>query len=75
MSAQQRSCLSGEEVMALKFAAHRQLARWANKRDLTAHQRGQRAALKSAVGVLQDHAFSQGCELCVPPDAKESVDG
>lgn len=75
MNDEQTRRLSADQVLALRFAAHRQLARWANKRDLTAHQRGQRAALKSAVGVLQDHAFSQGCELCVPPDAKESVDG
>jgi hypothetical protein len=58
-------CLSGEEVLALKFAAHRQLARWAKKPRLSPHQHAQRNALKRAVGVLQSHAFAQGCELRV----------
>jgi len=55
--------LSGEEILALKFAAHRQLARWAKKPTLRAHQHAQRNALKRAVGVLQDHALAHGCEL------------
>ena len=58
-------CLSGEEVLALKFAAHRQLARWAKKPRLSTRQHAQRNALKRAVGVLQSHAFTQGCELRV----------
>jgi hypothetical protein len=58
--------LSGEEVLALKFAAHRQLARWANKPKLSPHQQGQRSALKGAVRVLQDQAFIHGCELWAP---------
>jgi hypothetical protein len=58
--------LSGEQVQALKFAAHRQLARWANKPRLSEHQHGQRSALTGAVRVLQDKAFAHGCELRVP---------
>jgi hypothetical protein len=55
--------LSGEEIAALKFAAHRQLARWAKKPTLRAHQHAQRNALKRAVRVLQDQSFAHGCEL------------
>ena len=66
--------LSGEQVLASKFAAHRQLARWANKPKLSAHQHGQRSVLKSAVLVVQDPAFAGGCELRVP-DGEEDVDG
>jgi hypothetical protein len=55
--------LSREEVLALKFAAHRQLARWANRRPLPPRQRAQRAALVRAVRVLEDQAFADGCEL------------
>jgi hypothetical protein len=58
--------LSGEDVRALKFAAHRQLARLAKKPTLSSHQHGQRNALKRAVGVLQDQAFAHGCELRAP---------
>jgi len=58
--------LGAEEVLALKFAAHRQLSRWANKPGLSAHQRAQRAALKRAVQTLQDKAFAHGCELRAP---------
>ena len=58
--------LSGEQVTALKFAAHRQLARWANKPKLSPHQHGQRSALRGAVHVLQDEAFADGCELNAP---------
>jgi hypothetical protein len=68
------SRLSGEQVLALNFAAHRQLARWSNKPKLSPHQRGQRTALKSAVLVLQDQAFAGGCELRVP-DAEGDVGG
>jgi hypothetical protein len=55
--------LSGEQIRALKFAAHRQLTRWASKPSLTAHQHAQRAALKRAAQVLQDKQLSHGCEL------------
>jgi len=63
--------LSGEEIAALKFASHRQLARWSNKRDLSPRQHAQRIALASAVRTLQDKAFADGCELRVP---SENVD-
>jgi hypothetical protein len=66
--------LSGEHVMALKFAAHRQLARWSSKPKLSAHQHSQRSALKGAVRILQDQAFAHGCELRVP-GAEGDVDG
>jgi hypothetical protein len=65
MSAQRVARLSGDEIAALKFAAHRQLSRWASKPSLTANQRAQRAALKRAVQALQDKEFAHGCELRV----------
>jgi hypothetical protein len=55
--------LSGEEIRALKFAAHRQLARWAKKPSLSPRQHAERDALKRAVAVLQNQAFADGCEL------------
>jgi hypothetical protein len=63
MSAEPAARLSGDEIVALKFAAHRQLSRWASRPSLTTNQRAQRAALKRAVHVLQDKAFAHGCEL------------
>ncbi|MGI9098177.1 MAG: hypothetical protein ACR2H2_06735 [Solirubrobacteraceae bacterium] len=63
MSTHPTARLSGHEIVALKFAAHRQLSRWASKPGLSAHQHAQRAALKRAVQALQDKAFSHGCEL------------
>lgn len=74
MSDQPTSRLSGHEVLALKFAAHRQLARWSNRPKLSPHQLGRRSALKSAVRILQDQAFADGCELRVP-GADGEVDG
>jgi hypothetical protein len=59
--------LSRDEVQALKFAAHRQLARWANKRDLQPRQRAQRTLLARAVRILGNQAFAHGCELHVLP--------
>jgi hypothetical protein len=56
-------CLSREEVQALKFAAHRQLARWAKSRPLRPGQQAQRSALVRAVRILEDQAFADGCEL------------
>jgi hypothetical protein len=56
--------LSGEQIQALKFAAHRQLARWSNKAKLSPHQHGQRSTLKSAVRVLQDETFAAAACLC-----------
>jgi hypothetical protein len=55
--------LSREEVQALKFAAHRQLARWAKNNQLRPRQRQQRAALVRAIRILEDQAFADGCEL------------
>ena len=66
MSDEPRSRLNGEEVVALKFAANRQLARWANKSRLSEHQRSQRAALRRAVRVLQDDKLAHGCDLQAP---------
>jgi hypothetical protein len=54
--------LSRDQVLALKFAAHRQLARWANKRDLHPRQRARRTALVSAVRILEDRTLAHGCE-------------
>jgi len=71
MSAESGARLSGEEIVALKFAAHRQLSRWASKPELSAHQRAQRVALKRAVGVLQDKALARGCELRAHSDEGE----
>ncbi|MGI9097318.1 MAG: hypothetical protein ACR2H2_02290 [Solirubrobacteraceae bacterium] len=71
MSDEPTSRLSSEQVLALKFAAHRQLTRWSNKRDLSPHQHAQRTALTRAVRILQDHAFADGCELRVPSDERE----
>jgi hypothetical protein len=58
--------MSGEEVVALKFAAHRQLARWAQKERLSPHQRAHRTALASAVSILGGPAFAHGCRLQAP---------
>jgi hypothetical protein len=55
--------LSREEVLALKFAAHRQLARWAKSRPLPSRQLARRTALVTAVRTLEDPAFAGGCEL------------
>ena len=66
MSADWAARLSGDEVRALKFAAHRQLSRWAKRPRLSPHQHSQRAALRRAVRVLQDDKFAQGCDLQAP---------
>jgi hypothetical protein len=58
--------LSDEEIVALRFAAHRQLARWSNKPQLSPDQYARRDALKRVVGVLHDPAFAHGCELHSP---------
>jgi hypothetical protein len=55
--------LSSEEITALKFAAHRQLARWSNKHALSLHQQAQRNALRNAVRILENNALARGCEL------------
>jgi hypothetical protein len=61
--------LSGEELVVLRFAAHRQLARWARRRDLDPRRRAQRAALVRAVRTLEDRALAHGCELRPAGDA------
>jgi hypothetical protein len=58
-------CLSGEEVLALKFAGPSPARTMGQEARLSPHQHAQRNALKRAVGVLQSHAFAQGCELRV----------
>lgn len=55
--------LARDEVMALKFAAHRQLARWAKARALSPQKHAQRTALVRAIRTLDDDAFANGCEL------------
>jgi hypothetical protein len=55
--------LSRDEVQVLKFAAHRQLARWAKSNQLRPRQRDQRAALVRAVRVLEHPVLGDGCEL------------
>jgi hypothetical protein len=60
--------LSRDELLALKFAAHRQLARWAKSSHLRPRQREQRTALVRAVRTLEDQAFVQGCELRATSD-------
>ena len=60
--------LSREDVQALKFAAHRQLARWAKSRPLRPRQREQRTALVRAVRILEDQAFAGGCVLMATDD-------
>jgi hypothetical protein len=64
MTAEPAARLSGDEIVALRFAAHRQLSRWARP-GLSEHQRVQRAALRRAVHMLQDKALARGCELRV----------
>jgi hypothetical protein len=55
--------LSADEIVVLKLAARRQLARWAQKRELSPRQRVKRIALRRAVSTLEDTAFMHGCEL------------
>lgn len=68
MSQRERARLSGEHILMLKFAARRQLARWSSTSGLSSRQRAQRAELRRAVQVLQDQAFTRGCELRVPSE-------
>ena len=58
--------LSSEEIGALKFAAHRQLSRSAN-RELRPRQQARRDALLSAVRVLADDTLRGGCQLLPTP--------
>jgi hypothetical protein len=64
--------LSRGEVQALKFAAHRQLARWAKHNQLRPRQREQRANLVSAVRILEDQALAGGCVLRATSDGYET---
>ena len=73
MTGEPAARLSGDEIVALRFAAHRQLSRWARP-GLSAHQQQKRAALKRAVGVLQERTFARGCELRAP-SKNGNVDG
>lgn len=57
--------LTAEQILALKFAAHRQLARWAGK-PLEPRKQELRNALIRAVRVLEDDAFADGCQLHPP---------
>ena len=63
--------LSGDQVLTLKFAARRQLARWSSKPKLSPHQHAQPSPLKGAVRILQDQAFASGCELRGPRPGRE----
>jgi hypothetical protein len=58
-----RPRLTREELQALKFAAHRQLARWAKSRPLPSRQQAGRDALVRAARTLEDPAFAEGCEV------------
>jgi hypothetical protein len=60
--------LSADEVRALKFAAHRQLARWAGRPRLQPRDQERRDALARAVRVLEDKALRRGCELRAADD-------
>jgi len=64
--------LSSEQLGALKFAAHRQLSRWAKNRQLRPRQQARRDALLSAVRVLADDTLRDGCQLRPAPS---DVDG
>jgi hypothetical protein len=55
--------LSSEPLGALKFAAHRQLSRWAKHQPLRARQQARRDALLPAVRALADDTLCNGCHL------------
>ncbi|MGH2943931.1 MAG: hypothetical protein ACRDLN_14270 [Solirubrobacteraceae bacterium] len=63
--------LSGDEVRALRFAVHRQLARWAKKPRLSPEQHARRNALKRAVAALHHEAFADGCDLHAPTPGQQ----
>lgn len=60
--------LAADELMALKFAARRQLTRWANTPNLQPHRQAQRRALARAVRILEHKALADGCELHIPTE-------
>lgn len=74
MTNQPTNRLSGEEVIALKAAAHRQLARWAKKDELSPRRHAQRGELARAVRTLHDRAFTHGCGLPVASDEDNTHD-
>ena len=56
--------LSGEELRAVKLAAHRQLSKWArSSHPLKASTQTRRDALLAALRVLDDHRLDGGCQL------------
>jgi hypothetical protein len=59
MSEDPHQQLSADEIVVLKFAAHRQLARWAHKRELSPRQRAKRVALVGASRDREDPAKVQ----------------
>jgi hypothetical protein len=63
--------LSSEQIGALKFAAHRQLSRWAKNRELRPRQQARRDALLSAVRVLADDTLRGGCRLLPTPSGQD----
>jgi hypothetical protein len=63
MSDRSQRHLSADEIVVLKLAAHRQLARWAQKRELSPRQRLRRTTLVRAVRKLEDEALVHGCDL------------
>jgi hypothetical protein len=60
-------------VLALKFAAHRQLARWSNKPKLSPRQQAQRSALTSAVRILRTRRSPTGASCGLPTRTKTSM--
>jgi len=63
--------LSSEQIAALKFAAHRQLSRFAKNRELRPRQQARRDALLSAVRVLADDTLRGGCQLRPIPSGQD----
>ena len=59
--------LGRDELLALKFAAHRQLSRWANSQPLGARKQARRDALLAALRVLDDRTLAHGCHLHPTP--------
>ena len=55
--------LASDELLALKLAAHRQLATWVKSSRLRPRQREQRDALLRAVRVLEDVALGEDGDL------------
>jgi hypothetical protein len=72
MTAPSPHCLAEDEMVALRFAAHRQLTRWNNIRDLQPGQRARRTALARAVRILEDRSFARGCELHGPGEEEQA---